>query len=68
MSNPTYTLQDLENLKRAVATGTLRVRVGDRETEYRSIAELKKALDIVELELGLRQRGPIMIEMTPART
>ena len=67
MSNPTFSMTDLENLKRAFASGVLRVKLQDRETEYRSIAELTKAIETVEKELSIRQKGPFFIQLGKAR-
>jgi hypothetical protein len=38
-----FTAEDLETIRRAIATGELRVRYADREVEYRSIDDLLKA-------------------------
>ncbi len=67
MSNPTFSLADLENLKRAFASGVLRVRLQDRETEYRSITELKKAIETVEKELSIRPKGPFFVQVGKAK-
>ena len=48
----TYTDQQLQTLKDALASGTLRVRFADREITYRSVDELKAAISAVEIELA----------------
>lgn len=48
----TYTDQQLQALKDALASGTLRVRFSDREITYRSVDELKAAISTVEIELA----------------
>jgi multidrug resistance efflux pump len=47
-----YTTQQLEALRKALATGERRVSFGDRTVEYRSIDELKAAIREVEAELA----------------
>lgn len=37
----TYTQADLDSVKEALLTGATRVRIGDREIEYRSQKDLK---------------------------
>lgn len=46
-----FTTTQLAALENAIATGTLRVKYDGIETEYRSIAELIKARDLVRSEL-----------------
>ncbi len=48
----TYTLAQLDALKRALATGERRVSFGDKTIEYRSIEELQAAIRTVEDELA----------------
>ena len=48
----TFTEADLENLKQAYVTGATRVKVGDREVEYRSQKDLLEAIKIVEQSLN----------------
>ncbi len=48
----TYTLEQLDALKRALATGERRVTFGDKTVEYRSIDELRAAIRAVESELA----------------
>lgn len=51
-----FTQDDLDRINAAIATGELRVRYADREVEYRSIDELKKARDIILGALNGRAR------------
>ena len=48
----TYTMSQLDVLKRALATGERRVSFGDKTIEYRSIEELQAAIRTVEDELA----------------
>lgn len=43
-----YTQTQLDALQAALASGELRVQFKDRTVEYRSIAELKQAIALVE--------------------
>ncbi len=44
-----FTMEDVATLKRAIATGVMKVRYADgREVTYRSQAELERALVMVE--------------------
>lgn len=46
-----FTMEDVAALKRAIATGVMKVRYADgREVTYRSQAELERALQLVERE------------------
>ena len=63
MTEPTFSLEDLNSLKKALSSGVLRVRFENRETEYRSIDELKIAIDTVEKELKIRPKGPFFIQL-----
>lgn len=42
-----YSSQQLEALRAALASGSLTVEYGDRRITYRSISELQKAIQIV---------------------
>lgn len=48
-----YTQEQLTALEAAVAQGTLRVRYGDKEVEYRSLAEMLRVIDMMRKELGI---------------
>lgn len=53
-----YTQADADKLKKAIATGALRVRFADREVTYRSLDEMRTALRLVERELTPRTLAP----------
>jgi hypothetical protein len=46
-----WTQQDVTALKTAIASGHLLVRSGDRNIQYRSLAEMKETLRLMEAEL-----------------
>ena len=48
----TYTITQLDALKRALATGERRVSFGDKTVEYRSVEELQSAIRTVETDLA----------------
>jgi hypothetical protein len=54
----TYTLTQLDALKRALATGERRVSFGDKTVEYRSVEELQAAIRTIEAELARGQGNP----------
>jgi hypothetical protein len=51
-----WTQADIDTLKAAIATGTRRVRFGagpdSRETEFRSLAEMRSTLAMIEAEVS----------------
>lgn len=47
-----YTAAQLATLQAALASGTLRVQFEDRRIEYRSMKELREAIQIVEDSLA----------------
>jgi len=61
----TYSITQLDALKRALATGERRVSFGDKTVEYRSIEELQAAIRTVEAELvrnaGVRPKRQIRV-------
>jgi hypothetical protein len=48
-----FTTTDLANLDHAIASGTKRVKYSDKEVEYRSLAEMLQARDLMRKELGI---------------
>jgi len=44
----TFTTDDLDRLKEAYLTGATKVKIGDREVEYRSQAQLLEAIKAVQ--------------------
>lgn len=59
MAEPALTPDDVAELKRAIVMGEMEVEYQSggerRRTKYRSIAEMKSALEFAEKELGTRQ-------------
>ncbi len=53
-----YTPEQLQALKDALANGVLRVKFADREIDYRSVDELKAAIATVEKELATTNGTP----------
>jgi hypothetical protein len=54
-----YAQADIDNLKEAIAQGALRVRFGDRDVIYRSLAEMQQTLTIMQNEVnGATGRKP----------
>ncbi len=47
-----FTTQDLANLKAALVSGALIVRIGDREVRYRDQKDLIQAMRMVQQELN----------------
>lgn len=47
----TYTKEQYKTLKDAIATGTTSVSYGDKTVNYRSLAEMKQILRMMEAEL-----------------
>lgn len=48
-----YTQQQYDALKAAIASGAYSVRYGDKQVDYRSLAEMKQTLADMEAELGI---------------
>lgn len=48
-----YTQTDLDAIEKAIATGTRRVAVDGKTVEYRDMAEMMKARDLIRRELGV---------------
>jgi RNA-binding protein YhbY len=47
------TQKDVENLEQALVSGELMVRIGDRWITYRSIDEIKEALDYAKGQIKM---------------
>jgi len=47
-----FTQQDLLNVEKALSNGERRVKLGDKEVEYRSISEIVQLLKIIKRELN----------------
>jgi len=52
-----FTQQDLEAIKRAIASGELVVQFSDRRVQYRSMDELLKARGVIEAELSVLENA-----------
>jgi hypothetical protein len=52
MSDTKFTSEQLAKLKEAKASGALRVKYGNKEVEYRSMAEIDSAIQDIERELN----------------
>ena len=62
-----WTNQDLEEIERAIATGELTVRFGDRLVTYRSMDELLAARVAIKRDLYAQARGPSRASYSVAR-
>ena len=47
-----YSQSQIDELRAAIASGQLIVRSGDRSVQYRSLAEMKEALRLMEADLA----------------
>ena len=52
----TYTHEQLSRLKDAFASGVLEVVVNNEKTVYKSNAEMREAIRVIEKELGMRRK------------
>lgn len=69
-----YTQEQLELLEAALAKGEKRVSFGDKTVEYRSVDELKTAIEIIKRDLfeqaaatGLWPGAPRQIRITTSK-
>jgi hypothetical protein len=53
-----YSQADLEALKAAIISGVKKVKINNRETEFRDLSEMKQILNDAELEVSGRTRRP----------
>ena len=56
MSSSSFNKEQLDKLKKAYATGILRVRLGDNLIEYKSEEEMRRTIERIERELGKKRR------------
>lgn len=61
-----FTQIQIDALKAALSSGTLKVRMNDREVTYRSLQEMRELLAIMEAEVnptttGQRPRGYALV-------
>lgn len=54
----TYTTEQRDALRQAIASGVLRLSYDGKQVEYRSMAELKAALNEVEQSLARENNQP----------
>jgi hypothetical protein len=47
-----FSQQDVDRLKRMLATGTLRSRIADRDTTFRSFDEIRETIAMAEEEIA----------------
>jgi hypothetical protein len=52
-----WTLDDIAQLEKAIAQGTLRVQYADKLIEYRSLNDMLRTLDIIRKELGVAPKN-----------
>lgn len=52
-----FSLSDLDKLEAALASGAREVEYNDRTVKFRSIKELKEAIQVVKKQLGLVKAG-----------
>lgn len=52
-----WTQSDIEKLKAAIAQGATKVKFADREVTYRSLAEMRETLVMIEGEVSGRRRA-----------
>lgn len=55
--NGNWTLEDLIRIKKAIASGAMRVEYNDRTVVYKSMTDLLKSKQLIEKELGKVKRG-----------
>jgi hypothetical protein len=74
VSDTTYTDEQLQALRNALAKGEKRVTFGDKTVEYRTVAELKQAISEVEAAMhadavatGMYPRAARQIRITTAK-
>ncbi len=53
-----WTLQDLDNLEAAMASGAAEVRYGDKSVRYQSTTAMLAARDLIRQALGLIPSSP----------
>lgn len=52
-----YSLDDLNKLQAALASGASEVEYNDRVVKFRSVKQLKEAIQVVKQDLGLVKRS-----------
>jgi len=54
-----WTATDLDEIEKAIKTGTLRVKYSDREVQYRSLDEMLKIRDLIAKEVAEAGSKPL---------
>lgn len=60
----TYTQEDYNELKRAIATGAREVYYSDKRVVFRTLGEMRDILAEMEKELGISQRATRVLAET----
>jgi hypothetical protein len=55
-----YSQQQIDDLRAAIASGQLIVRSGDRSVQYRSISEMREQLRIMEADVAGATPGLVL--------
>ena len=63
MADIRFTVEQLQKLKAAYASGVLRYRYGETEVTYQSMAEMRKAIADMERQLGCRSKNIVLSAM-----
>ena len=63
-----YTQDQLDALRKALATGERRVTFGDKTVEYRSVEELQAAIREVEAALAKENATPLVRQIRVTTT
>lgn len=61
-----FTQSDLDELEKAIASGSLKVKYQDKEVMYRSLTEMREVRQMIKEELGLLEndlQNPIRKQM-----
>jgi hypothetical protein len=61
LGSTTFTIEQLEKLKVAYASGVLRVRLNEMEMVYQTSAEMLKAIRVMENELRTKKKASFII-------
>lgn len=51
-----YTIEQVQILQAAIATGTKEVEYGDKKVTYRDLNEMLQTLALMQEELGIKER------------
>ncbi len=60
----TWTDEQIQNLREAIAAGVLSVRHGDKMLTYQSLPEMRKALAAMEGQRGRRRRRYALVQFS----